>query len=52
MVKTTIRLPEALWRKARIRALDEGRTFQELVQRSLELYLKTPVERRKKEVER
>lgn len=40
-VKTTIRLPRRLWRDVRIRALDEGRDFQEVVAAALELYLKT-----------
>lgn len=46
MVKTTIKLPEGLWRAARIRALDERAEFQAVVARALERYLKTPVKRR------
>ena len=45
MVKTTMRLPKALWRDARIRALDEDRDFQEIVVSALEAYLKTPRKR-------
>ena len=45
-VKTTIRLPRALWKDARVRALDEGRDFQEIVARALETYLKTGPKRR------
>ena len=41
MVKCTVKLPEALWRAARIRALEERSEFQSLVARALELYLKT-----------
>ena len=40
LVKTTIRLPRNLWREARIRALDEGTGFQEIVTRALSSYLK------------
>lgn len=49
MVKTTLRLPEALWRAARIRAIDERVDFQDIVARGLELYLKTHLKRREKE---
>jgi hypothetical protein len=45
MVKTTTRLPKALWRKAHIQALDEDRDFQEIVASALEAYLKTPRKR-------
>lgn len=40
LVKTTLRLPRKLWREARIRALDEGTDFQDLVTRALKSYLK------------
>ena len=40
MVKTSLRLPRALWRDARVRALDEHLEFQELVAKALEAYLK------------
>ena len=45
MVKTTMRLPKALWRDARIRSLDEDRDFQEIVASALEAYLKRPRKR-------
>lgn len=40
MVKTTLRLSKETWRKARVRALDERLSFQEIVERALEQYLK------------
>mgnify|MGYP002155001072 CR=1 FL=1 len=45
MIRCSIKLPETLWREARIRALDERDEFQRLVARALELYLKTPLKR-------
>jgi hypothetical protein len=45
MVKTSTRLPKALWRDARVRALDEGRDFQEILASALAAYLKTPIKR-------
>jgi hypothetical protein len=39
-VKTSLKLPKALWREARIRALDEGTQFQVIVARALEAFLK------------
>jgi hypothetical protein len=39
-VKTSLKLPKALWREATIRALDEGRDLQDVVASALELYLK------------
>jgi hypothetical protein len=44
--KTTIRLPAAVWKAARVRALDEGTDFQAVVTRALEQYLKTALKRR------
>jgi len=41
MVKTTLRLPEPLWRDARIRALDERKDFQTVVAEALGAHLKT-----------
>jgi len=35
-------LPAALWRRARIRALDERTDFRRIVIAALEAYLKTP----------
>jgi hypothetical protein len=45
-VKTTVRIPRALWKDARVRALDEGRDFQEIVADALKQYLKTTPRRR------
>jgi uncharacterized protein (DUF4415 family) len=42
MKKTTLRIDEEVWRAARIRALDEGTDFQDIVDKALRLYLKTP----------
>jgi hypothetical protein len=39
MRKTTLRLNADLWRRARIRALDENLSFQEVVERALKQYL-------------
>ena len=39
MVKTTLRLSAEVWRKARVRALDERVSFQEIVERALDQYL-------------
>jgi hypothetical protein len=41
-VKTTIRLPHAIWHAARVRALDERLDFQDFVAAALEAYLKKP----------
>lgn len=46
MVKTTFTFPEALWLKAKHRALDERASLLEIVTRALELYLKTPPSKR------
>ena len=43
-VKTTIELPAELWRRARIRALDERVDFRRIVIAALEAYLKTTKE--------
>jgi hypothetical protein len=40
MVKTTLRLSAATWRKARVRALDERVSFQDIVERALKQYLR------------
>jgi hypothetical protein len=41
MVKTTLRLPRAIWLAARTRALEDGIDFQDMVAAALEQYLKT-----------
>jgi hypothetical protein len=42
MKKATVILPEPLWRRARVRVLDENTSLQQLMLRLLEDYLKTP----------
>ena len=44
-VKTTVELPQTLWREAKIRALDEGTDFRRVVIAALERYLKTKPEK-------
>jgi hypothetical protein len=39
-VKTTVELPEELWRAAKIRAMDERGDLRTVLIRALELYLK------------
>jgi hypothetical protein len=41
-VKTTIRMPRAVWQAARVRALEEQIDFQDLVVAALETHLKKP----------
>ncbi len=43
MVKTTLRLPEAVWKAARVRAIEERRSFQDVLAAALTRYLKTPL---------
>jgi hypothetical protein len=40
IVKTTLRLPRALWDKVQHRAIDEKLSLQEIAERALEAYLK------------
>lgn len=40
-VKTTLWLPRPLWRKAKIRAIDDGTDLRSVVIEALERYLKT-----------
>jgi hypothetical protein len=40
MAKTTLRLPEELWRELRIMAVRQGTTAQDLVIRALTAYVK------------
>jgi len=40
MVKTTVELPEKLWRAAKIRAMDERTDFRSVLVAALEAYLK------------
>lgn len=45
MLKLTVRLPEKLVEKAKIRAVKERTTLQDMVTVALEAYLKTPLKR-------
>ncbi len=45
MTKTTLRLPEALMERAKIRAIKERRTLQEITTEALEAYLRQPLKR-------
>jgi len=38
-MKTSVELPIEVWRAAKIRALDERKTFQEIVAKALRAYL-------------
>lgn len=42
-IKTTVGLPEPLWQRARMRALQERRDLQDIVAAALEAYLRTPL---------
>lgn len=44
-VKTTMELPRALWRQAKIRAMDTGSNLNELTVAALRAYLAQPVKR-------
>jgi hypothetical protein len=44
-VKTTVALDRALWKRARIRAVQEGRDLQDIVAEALVAYLQAPLER-------
>jgi hypothetical protein len=39
-VKTTVDLPDALWRAAKVRAIDEGTDLRRVIIAALEQYLK------------
>ena len=39
-VKTSIKLPRALWRAAHIRAMDDGVDLQDVIAEALAVYLK------------
>lgn len=43
--KTSLRLPVSLLERAKIRAIKEGRTLQEIAADALDSYLKTPIKR-------
>ena len=44
-VKTSVKLPKALWREASIRALDEGKDLQDVIAAALDLYFKSTPKR-------
>lgn len=41
-MKTSIEIPEDVWRAAKIRALDERKNFQDIVAEALREFLKRP----------
>ena len=41
MVKTTVELPEDLWRAAKVRAMDERADLRSVIIAALEAYLKS-----------
>jgi hypothetical protein len=43
--KISCKIPRSLWREGKIRAMDEGCDFQDVVIRALELYLQAPAKR-------
>jgi len=48
-VKTTVQLAEALWRRARIRAIEEDLDLQDIVSKALEEYLRRTTPAKMKE---
>ena len=46
MIRTTLELPEELWRQAKVRAIDEG-DLRTVMIRALEEYLARPAKPRK-----
>ncbi len=45
--KISCKIPRALWRQGKIRAMDENLDFQDLVVKSLEAYLRAAVKQGK-----
>ena len=45
MSKVTIRLPQGLVERGKIRAIKERRNFQDVISDALEAFLKTPINR-------
>ena len=41
-MKTSIEIPEDIWRAAKIRAMDEKKNFQDIVAEALREFLKKP----------
>jgi hypothetical protein len=48
-IKTTVDLPESLWRATKIRALDERTDLRSVVIAALERYLRTELPRREED---
>ena len=46
VVKTTVDLPEDLWKAAKVRAMDERSDLRSVIIAALEAYLKTKVKRK------
>ncbi len=44
-IKTTVLLPEPIWRLAKIRALDERRDLRRVIIAAITLYVKQPLPR-------
>ncbi len=47
MVRTTLVLPEELWKRAKFRALEEGIDLRTVLLRGLDLYLARPMKMKK-----
>lgn len=43
LVRTTVDMPETLWRATKIRAMDERRDLRAVILTALAAYLKTPI---------
>lgn len=43
VVRTSLDMPAALWRRAKVRAMDEGRDLRDVLLDALRAYLKTPM---------
>jgi hypothetical protein len=41
--RTTVDIPQSVWRAGKIRALDENVSFETLIARALALYCQTPL---------
>lgn len=41
MHKTTLTLDDRMWREAKIRAMDEGKSLQKILEAALDAYLKS-----------
>jgi hypothetical protein len=41
LVQLTVRIPRSLWKRAKLRAVEEERDLREIVMESLEAYLRT-----------